>query len=79
MLIPYNIAKLAFHFLSTKISFALTSIPGPKNGYWFANVKMKAMGALMPTGAGENHMGIAAISCDKIITLTLLCDENQLE
>ena len=76
MLLPYNIAKLAFQFLSTKINFVLTSAPGPKNGYIFGNAKMIAMSACIPPGAGENHMGIAAISCDKIITLTLLCDEN---
>ena len=76
MLLPYNIAKLAFQFLSTKISFVLTSAPGPKNGYVFGNAKMIAMSACIPPGAGENHMGIAVISCDKIITLTLLCDEN---
>jgi hypothetical protein len=74
MLLPFNIAKLAFAFLSKKFTFVLTSVPGPREGFQFDDMHAKSISGLMPPGAGENHMGIGIFSCDKIISLVLLCD-----
>ncbi len=58
MILPFNIAKLCFYYLSTKFSFVLSSVPGPRSGFQFGDMKMKAISVLLPPGHGENHMGI---------------------
>ncbi len=74
MLLPFNLAKLAFTFLSKKLTFVLTSVPGPRESFQFYIMHARSMSGLMPPGAEENHMGIGIFSCDKIISLVLLCD-----
>ena len=74
MFLPFNLARLAFVFLSTKFTFVLTSVPGPRSGFQYDDMHVKSLSGLMPPGAGENHMGIGIFSCGKIISLVLLCD-----
>ena len=33
MILPFNIANLCFDYLSTKFSFVLSSVPGPRSGF----------------------------------------------
>ena len=33
MILPFNLAKLAFYSAETKFSFVLSSIPGPRSGF----------------------------------------------
>ena len=33
MILPFNLARFSFNFLSIKFSFALSSIPGPRSGF----------------------------------------------
>ena len=74
--LPFNLAKLAFDWVETKFSFVLSSIPGPRSGFQWGTIKIKAMSVLIPSGQGENHMSITAMQCWENLIFTLTCDAS---
>ena len=60
-MLPFNIAKLAFKFLSTKLTFTYSSVPTPREGFNFNNkIKSKSLACFLPA-VGDMLCGIVSI------------------
>ena len=60
LMLPFNIAKNAFNFLSKKLTFTYSSAPVPKEGFKWGNIKTKALVCFLPA-VGEMLCGIVSI------------------
>jgi len=59
-MLPFNIAKQAFKFLSKKLTFTYSSVPTPREGFVWNNIKTKSLVCFLPA-VGDMLCGIVSI------------------
>ena len=60
-MLPFNVAKLAFQFLSKKLTFTYSSVPTPREGFvWNKTIKSKSLACFLPA-VGDMLCGIVSI------------------
>ena len=67
-MLPFNLVKHAFNFLSQRVTMSYSSAPIPREGWkWINNtVRTKALAAFTPD-FGEMLCGIVPVCCNNII------------
>lgn len=73
--LPKNAKDKVIDFLATKISAAITNVPGPKTPVYFAGVKVEEIHCWIPHSAPLG-IGLSMLSYNNKVTTGLVIDEN---
>lgn len=73
--LPKNAKDKVIDFLATKISAAITNVPGPKSPVFFAGVKVEEMHCWIPHSAPLG-IGLSMLSYNNKVTTGMVIDRN---
>jgi len=76
--LPFDLARRATLWFSSKASAVLTNVPGPRQQIYFAGLPLRQIMFWVPQ-SGEISMGISLISYQGQVTLGLMVDEKLIQ
>lgn len=73
--LPQNAKEKVINFMATKISAAITNVPGPREPVYFAGVKVEDMHCWIPHSAPLG-IGLSMLSYNNKVTTGMVIDQN---
>ena len=76
--LPYGLAAWAFWWLSKKLTFTFSGMPGARKDWSFGETKVYSLTCFIPS-VGDMQVGITQYSAEKTMTVGLATDTHQIQ